>query len=86
VIPEHGSKRPLHVRTGVIYERDPEKARRLEQRQNAAIMEALRWVYDHQDELRAKKAERDAADEARKGRGRKGKKKPAPGDDDPGAG
>jgi hypothetical protein len=47
----------LASRVYVYVEREPEKVARLDARQNAAILEALRWVADNEDELRAKHPE-----------------------------
>jgi hypothetical protein len=50
------------VRFGVIYDRGPGAAER-ERRQNEAILDALRWIRDHPDEIaeiKRKQAERDA--------------------------
>jgi hypothetical protein len=50
------------VRFGVIYDRGPGAAER-ERRQNEAILDALRWMSDHPDEvaeIKRKKAELDA--------------------------
>ena len=50
------------VRFGVIYDRGPGAAAR-ERRQNEAILDALRWMRDHPDEvaeIQCKKAEREA--------------------------
>lgn len=50
-----------HVRFGVIYDRSPHAAERLA-RQNKAILEALRWMHYHPDEVaetKKKHAERE---------------------------
>jgi hypothetical protein len=46
--------RDVACRVYVKIERDPERAARLAARQNSAIMEALRWVYDNRAQLRAR--------------------------------
>ena len=38
----------------VRIERDPERVAHLDERQNAAILEMLQWIYDNRAELRAK--------------------------------
>lgn len=43
----------LAVRFYVKVERDPERAARLDQRQNAAILELLQWVNENRAELRS---------------------------------
>ena len=43
--------RDVACRFYVKIERDPERAARLTERQNAAIMEALRWTYDNRAQL-----------------------------------
>jgi hypothetical protein len=43
----------LAARFYVKIERDPERAAHLEDRQNAAILEALQWINDHLAELGA---------------------------------
>jgi hypothetical protein len=41
----------LAARVYIKIERDPERAARSEKRQNAAIMELLKWAYEHRSEL-----------------------------------
>jgi hypothetical protein len=50
--PAKNGKEPA-ARVYVYVERDPEKSAALDARQNAAILELLRWVADNKDELRA---------------------------------
>jgi hypothetical protein len=44
----------LAARWYLTIERDPERIARLDEQQNAAIMEALQWVHDNQEQLHAK--------------------------------
>jgi hypothetical protein len=56
-----GLKGIEHVRFGVIYDRGPHASERLA-RQNEAILNVLRWMRDHPDqvaEIKKKNAERD---------------------------
>jgi hypothetical protein len=50
--------RDVACRFYVKIERDPERAARLTERQNAAIMEALRWTSDNRVQLEALRAAR----------------------------
>jgi hypothetical protein len=45
--------RDVACRFYVKIERDPERAARLTERQNAAIMDALRWTHDNRAQLEA---------------------------------
>lgn len=51
------NEKDVAARFYVYVERDPKKAAALEARQNAAILEALQWMRDNEDELRAKHPE-----------------------------
>ena len=41
------------ARVYIKVERDPKRAAILQQRQNAAIMDVLRWIHDNREQLRA---------------------------------
>jgi hypothetical protein len=43
----------LNVTAGIIYERHPERGERLNERQNAVILEMLQWLQNAQKEIAA---------------------------------